>query len=592
MISIPILNLLSRMNVWLIRICFLFAVFFFVKEFIYLENKKKFIAIAIAVFACLGLLLIPRFNLLYNDEFHYNSMAFSIKDFGIYYSYHESAEVFGPSAKCAVFPYLIYLSYYFTNGSPYSSIYVNMILYSLSALLILILFFELFKDRLKRKKSVFLYSLLFVVIFLSVYYLKSLSRNGETHPTSIFFVLLFILAFIKFLKSNLLKDFFMVIPIGIIASISRPENLFIVIALFLFALALINKNKSKANKFEGYNSNIEQRNKTFKEKFKSMLDKIKSNKKLSILIVAIIIGIFCIPNFLIIYKEYFLKSWAQEKGNFSLLYFYDNLKFMSGYFSNTSEYWFFGLLIYAFFISVGIVLMKMLNVFFKNQRIRHLNQKIEEIDENNIFLFCCCTFLSAVFSIFISFVSQNRAPRVYSILFVLAIVWMAVFFWFAYKIKRIRKLLVLFVVLFVFLSVINGLRLVTADVKYYINYDRAKQLEFINEIFLYTKDIQGEYYVVTQYPEALAFLKEKVIDTDDFLAHVDFYKEKELYIYFKNLYFTHSTIPLEPLIIQPKMIYRIYEKDDEYFITDVLSKKNFLLGVGEYTFYFEKVTRK
>ena len=579
MVSIPLLNLLAKLNIWLIRVGFVFALVFLARLFYKLKNKKKLAFLVVIAVAFFSLFAIPKFNILYNDEFYYNSMAFSIKDYGINYLYHESAEVFGPYPKCAVFPYLINISYYFTKGNPYSSIYVNMILYSLSAGVLLLIFFEVAKGKIKRKHELF-YGALFVLIFLTVYYLKNLSRNGETHPTSIFFVLLFILVVINFLNKGAFKEFIFLVPIGFIAGVSRPENLFIPISLLLFGI-IFPKNKSS--------NGVDEVDITKK---RGILGNIIENKKLILIISAILIGILCIPNFLVIYGEYFNKSWQDSNSNFSILYFYDNVVHLLKYFFITLDFWFLGLIALGIIASLSLVLIEILATFFNRGRIVKERKWLKCFDEDKHMLYISCLFLCSLCIIFISAVNQNRAPRVYSIIITLAVVWLIMLFVNAFKIKEYRKVFTLLLVLFVGLNFANDIRLSYGPIRHYFDYSRSKQLEFIEDIFQYTKNIDGEFYVMTQYPEALAFLKDNVIDTADFMLHKEFYKDKRIFLFFKNLYFAEQKKTRSTIDIEVKRIYKILTETEKYEIEAVFDKDVYVPAVGYFNLSFEQVLKE
>ncbi len=575
MTSIPLLNILARANIWLIRVSFIFVLAFLFSSFYKLENKKKIVFLVFVIIAFFGLFAIPKFNILYNDEFYYNSIAFSIKDYGLNYLYHESAELFGPYPKCSVFPYLINVSYYFTDGNPYSSIYVNMILYSLSAGVLLLIFFEASKGKIKRRHELF-YGILFVLIFLTIYYLKNLSRNGETHPTSIFFVLLFTLAIIRFLNKGTPWDFIYIVPLGFIAGVSRPENLFIPISLLLFGFAFPRGNNL------GKDNII---------KKKGLFSNIVENKRLTLIMSAILIGLLCIPNFLIIYKEYFDKPWQDSSPNFSILYFYDNVLHLLKYFFNTLDFWFFALIALGFFASIWLILVRFFGMFFKRGKIAKKQKWLKEFDEKSHMLFISCLFLCSLCIIFVSAVNQNRAPRVYSIIITLAVVWFIVLFVNGYKLKSKRKAFTILLILFVALNFINDIRLSHGGTRHYFNEYRASQLEFIEEIFLYTQNLNGEFFVVTQYPEALAFLKEKVIDTADFRLHKEFYKDKRIFLFFENLNCVEQKKTPNLLNIEVEKIYNMLTETQGHEIRNVLVKEIFLEGIGVFNLLFEEVIK-
>ena len=521
---------LASANVLLIRF---FFTLLFLSCIIIIKKKRipsKVLIIALIAFsiAFADAMLLPKRDLMYNDDFYYQSMALSIKERGNYFLYHRQFES-GPFPKSIGYPFMLSLIYSTGNLNPKLSNYANAFFYGLSFALFAVLLWKINKtnaegkrdekEKDKRKKKALLgKSLLFTISFIAMLLLiwsnilfKKLSTTGETHVFSVFAIALFIYLFVNYVKRSFSAwSFLALMASAFLAIVTRPENVMIIFILYLaaFSLALINRKKAFWVFFS-----------------------------------AILISILCIPNFLVIRSEYIDIQWG-EGSNFGLEKIPENVRFFSDtVFGNQWEsgivflagcayslifcFWFFAFKLLPYSIN------KLRKKSFMKQGINAFNL---------LSFFVMSVLLAFTLVIFVSHVDSNRAPRIYLTPVMLSYV---VFGLLAFSItrnlssKRGKKHIIygvafLSIVLLALSSFFSGVRW-EKEFRESSNH-RKDQLDMSEQIYFFFQGMKGEYYVVTQYPEAMFFLGKRAISVDAFIEGYNELKGKEIYVWLNNLF--------------------------------------------------------
>ncbi|HDP74182.1 MAG TPA: hypothetical protein ENN46_04500 [Candidatus Woesearchaeota archaeon] len=524
---------LGRLNVIIIRL----MLFLLVVSAIFIFRKRKaplgLVIAAMVVFslAFTNSLLLPEIDLMYNDDLYYKSMGLAISDFGNYYLYHTEGS-WGPFPKSLGFPFMLSLVYSSGILNPKVSSYANSFFYGLGLTLFLILLWNIFKttpsekETLKQKdkknktsrKELVFPALAFIMLILlwSNVLFKDLSSTGETHVFSVLTILTFIYFLISFFKRKF--SFWNIAALAssaLISAVSRPENIIVVAVMYVLFLIFIFVDKKKAWWLLG---------------------------------TAFFVTLLCIPNVLVIKSEYVETHYA-EGGNFGLDKIKDNIIFFSNTVLSTQKET--GVvmiisLIYSLSFCFWFLAIKFVPAFIKALKGIRTPLRDNKTGNQVIQVILALVFIAFTIVIFISYIDSNRAPRVYLTPIVLAYLVLGclvmriagILFDAEPKKKALLWILVIVISLGALSSFITAARW-ERDTRIASNH-RRDQLDMSERIYHYFNDIEEEFYLVTQYPEALFFLRNRVISIDAFLEHNEMLKNKSIYIWLDNLFNSHT----------------------------------------------------
>lgn len=138
------------------------------------------------------------------------------------------------------YPILLFLTFLISGPSYISVMIFNILLSSLTLILVFLITYLITKD-----ERAGLFSMLFLAFFpMSIFF----SQWGATEITSVFFVSLSVLFFLVSLKNRTLKMFILVFVSLVFSSYVRLENLIIFPPLFILCYAIFMKNKKEFKK--------------------------------------------------------------------------------------------------------------------------------------------------------------------------------------------------------------------------------------------------------------------------------------------------------------------------------------------------------
>lgn len=181
---------------------------------------------------------IPHHFITYYDEFGYLQMAKNIIKTGkaqiCYYNGYNSLQCESPNlGKGIEFSFILSIPFLIFGLGKEVAFYTNIFLGSMLSLLIFLVAYLLFKN-----EKVGLYSAILIGLF-PIYVLNSTTL--ETNTASVFFILLSLVFFLSYLRSNGLKMLILTLSSFIFAIFIRLENILLLL-LFLFIYLFFNKN--------------------------------------------------------------------------------------------------------------------------------------------------------------------------------------------------------------------------------------------------------------------------------------------------------------------------------------------------------------